>query len=179
MAILLYQGNNGQKQAEAGPFSTIDNLISKLYYVISIDSAGSRNWDIFRKLFRSEAKINALGKDQRGQERFISLTVEDYIRGAEASFQKQSLNEQEIGRIVEEYGDMAHVFSTYETRNATDDKILQRGINSIQLIFREERYWIVSLLFNPEGTDSPITDRHLFPKEVVKTVKTRKPIYQK
>lgn len=179
MAILLYQGNNGQKQAEAGSFSTIDILISRLYHIISGDSAGNRNWDVFRKLFRSEARINALGKDQRGQDRFISLTVEDYIRGAEASFQKQSLNEQEIGRIVEEYGEMVHVFSSYETRDASDDKVLQRGINSIQLIFREERYWIVSLLFNPETKDCPITDKYLFPKEVVKTVKTRKPIYQK
>jgi hypothetical protein len=176
MAILLYQGNNGQKQAEAGPFSTIDNLISRLYHIISSDSDGNRNWDLFRKLFRSEARINALGKDQREQERFISLTVEDYIRGAEISFQKQSLNEQEIGRIVEEYGDMVHVFSSYETKDATNDKVLQRGINSVQLIYREERYWIVSLLFNPETTECPISDRYLFPKEVVKT---RKPIYQK
>lgn len=179
MAILLYQGNNGQKQAEAGPFSTIDNLISRMYQVISSESVGNRNWDVFRKLFRSEARINALGKDHRGQERYISLTVEDYIRGAEASFQKQSLKEQEIGRIVEEYGDMVHVFSAYETKDITSEKVLQRGINSIQLIFREERYWIVSLLFNPETKENPISDRHLFPKEVEKTVKTRKPIYQK
>ena len=120
MAILLYQGNNGQKQAEAGPFSTIDNLISRMYQVISSESAESRNWDVFRKLFRSEARINALGKDQRGEERFISLTVEDYIRGAEVSFQKQRLNEQEIGRIVEEYGDMVHIFSAYETKDANN-----------------------------------------------------------
>ncbi|MFZ4377240.1 MAG: hypothetical protein ACOYN9_12860 [Saprospiraceae bacterium] len=179
MAILLYQGNNGQKQAEGGPFSTIDSLISRMYQVISIESAESRNWDVFRKLFRSEARINALGKDQRGEERFISLTVEDYIRGAEASFQKQRLNEQEIGRVVEEYGDMVHVFSSYETKDATNERILQRGINSIQLIYREERYWIVSLLFNPETKDNPITERHLFPKEIAKPVKTRKPIYQK
>lgn len=179
MAILLYQGNNGQKQAEAGPFSTIDNLISRMYQVISSETVGNRNWDVFRKLFRSEARINALGKDHRGQERYISLTVEDYIRGAEASFQKQSLKEQEIGRIVEEYGDMVHVFSSYETKDITSEKVLQRGINSIQLIFREERYWIVSLLFNPETKENPISARYLFPKEVEKTVKTRKPIYQK
>lgn len=179
MAILLYQGSNGQKQAEEGPFSTIDNIISKLYQIISSESEVGRNWDVFRKLFRSEAKINALGKDQRGEERFISLTVEDYIRGAEASFQKQRLNEHEIGRMVEEYGDMVHVFSSYETKDATNERVLQRGINSIQLIYREERYWIISLLFNPETKDNPITDRHLFPKEVTKTIKTRKPIYQK
>ena len=179
MAILLYQGNNGQNQAGGGPFSTIDNLISRLYHIISSETAGSRNWDVFRKHFRSEARINALGKDNLGHERFISLTVEDYIRGAEASFQKQSLIEQEIGRIVEQYGDMVHVFSTYETKDSTNEKVLQRGINSIQLIYREERYWIVSLLFNPETNDNPITDRHLFPKEAAKPVKIRKPIYQK
>jgi hypothetical protein len=74
---------------------------------------------------------------------------------------------------------MVHIFSAYETKDATNERVLQRGINSIQLIYREERYWIVSLLFNPETKDNPITDRHLFPKEVAKPVKTRKPIYQK
>ncbi|MFM7091357.1 MAG: hypothetical protein ACKOZZ_11180 [Bacteroidota bacterium] len=179
MAILLFNGNKGQDHREEVPFSTIDNLISAMYHIMSGEDGTTRNWVLFRKLFRSEARINALGKDQRGQERYISLTVEDYIRGAEASFKKQSLKEIEIGRITEAYGDMVHVFSSYETKSADNDAVLQRGINSIQLIYREERYWIVSLLFNPETAENPITERHLFPKEEAPQVKVRKAIYQK
>jgi hypothetical protein len=105
--------------------------------------------------------------------------VEDYIRGAEASLKKQSLREVEIGRLTEEYGDMVHVFSSYETRSAVTDEVIQRGINSIQLIFRENRYWMVSLLFNPETEEHPISERHLFAKEEIKPAKTSKSIYQK
>jgi hypothetical protein len=182
MAILLFNENKGQNQKEDVPFSTIDNLLSTMYQIISGEAGSTRNWALFRKLFRSEARINALGKDKHGMERYISLTIEDYIRGAESSFQKQSLQEVEIGRITEEYGDMVHIFSSYETKNALiddDDKVLQRGINSIQLIYRDGRYWIISLLFNPETVDNPITDKHLFPKEEPKAIKTRKAIYQK
>jgi hypothetical protein len=181
MAILLFNENKGQNQKEDVPFSTIDNLLSTMYQIISGEAGSTRNWALFRKLFRSEARINALGKDKHGMERYISLTIEDYIRGAESSFQKQSLQEVEIGRITEEYGDMVHIFSSYETKNILNDDVvvLQRGINSIQLIYRDERYWIVSLLFNPETVDNPITDRHLFPKEESNALKTRKAIYQK
>ncbi|MEY3322140.1 MAG: hypothetical protein RLZZ417_1723 [Bacteroidota bacterium] len=179
MAILLFNENKGQNQSEDVPFSSMDNLLSSMYKIISGEPGETRNWVLFRKLFRSEARINALGKDKHGQERYISLTIEDYIRGAEVSLQKQSLKEIEIGRITEEYGDMVHVFSSYETKDATNDTVLQRGINSIQLIYRDERYWIVSLLFNPETLDNPIEERHLFPREELKTAKTRKAIYQK
>ncbi|NBU35442.1 MAG: hypothetical protein EBS35_02560 [Bacteroidetes bacterium] len=179
MAILLFNENKGQNKRDNLPFSSIDNLLSTMYGIIAGAEGTSRNWALFRKLFRSEARINALGRDKHGQERYISLTVEDYIRGAEATFQKQPLKEVEIGRKTEEYGEMVHIFSAYETKNSLTDSVLQRGINSIQLIYRDERYWIVSLLFNPETDNNPIPEQHLFPKEEIKTSKTRKSIYQK
>lgn len=178
MAILLFQGNKEQSPLSENPFHTIDALLAALYQVISENTNLTRNWAIFRKLFRSEARINALGKDNQGKERYLSLTIEDYIRGLEASHKRHKILEIEIGRKVEKFGDMVHVLSTCETQNAFDQTVLQQGVNSIQLVFREDRYWIVSMVFSPASAENPITENHLFPK-IEEVKKPRKAIYQK
>jgi hypothetical protein len=179
MAILLFNDNKGENQKESTPFRTVDHLLASLYQSISAEKGAMPNWILFRKLFRSEARINALGKDKYGKERYISLTVEDYIRGTEATFQKQGFREVEIGRITEEFGDMVHAFSSYETLDTAHERVLQRGINSIQMIYRDDRFWIISLLFHPETENQQISGRHVFPKEEEVISKTKKAVHQK
>ena len=75
-----------------------------------------RDWNTFRALFRPEARLNALGKDREGNPRFNTMAIEDYIRNTGPNFEQNGFFEREIGRVSEQYGDMIHVFSTYESR---------------------------------------------------------------
>jgi hypothetical protein len=64
--------------------------------------------------------------------------------------------ESEIHRRVERFGAVAHVFSTYESRHARDEKPFVRGINSIQLVRDGKRWWIASVVWDTERPDNPI-----------------------
>ena len=49
------------------------------------------------------------------------------------------------------FGTVAHVFSTYETRETKKGPITNKGINSIQLFFDQNRYYIVNVFWCAES----------------------------
>jgi hypothetical protein len=141
--------------------NTIDGIISNLYKVISGPMGARRDWNLMRSLFRSEARLNSISRDKDGKSRFLSMTMEDYIRNTTPLFDSQGFFEKEIGRTVEQYGDVAQVFSAYETRKEENGPIDARGVNSIQLVYKDDRYWILNIIWNRESEKNPIPAKYL------------------
>jgi len=70
--------------------------------------------------------------------------------------------ENEIHRVTEQFGNIAHVFSTYECfHNKDDEKPFMRGINSIQLMFTGNRWQVISIYFTQETEEYPIPEKYL------------------
>jgi hypothetical protein len=70
--------------------------------------------------------------------------------------------EKEVARRVESFGNIAHVFSTYESRHKADDaQPFARGINSIQLMNDGKRWWIVTVFWQGEDKSNPLPDKYL------------------
>lgn len=158
------QGQNDEKpmlEASLAEVSTVDAIIKTLYEVISGPAGQRRNWNKFRSLFRPEARLNSVGKDSNNKPKLTTMTQEDYIRNVGPMFDQKGFFEKEIGRSQEKYGNMVHVFSAYETRFVADGKIEARGINSIQLVQKDGRFWILNIMWNPESPDNPIPEKYL------------------
>ena len=68
--------------------------------------------------------------------------------------------EFEIKRIVEAYGDLAQVWSSFELRNSPDGEALSRGVNSISLYRFDARWWVASWETQAEG-DEPLPEKYL------------------
>lgn len=62
--------------------------------------------------------------------------------------------ELEIGRVVESYGGLAQVWSSYEIRSTPDGKANARGINSVSLYYDQNRWWIASWSTQLEGEEA-------------------------
>jgi hypothetical protein len=62
---------------------------------------------------------------------------------------------------------IAHVWSTYESRHKEDDpQPFMRGINSIQLLYDDSRWWIVTVYWQHESPEDPIPEKYLKRLEV-------------
>ena len=147
--------------AKTTDVATMDSTISALYDVIS-GPAGKRDWDRFRSLFISGARLIPTGSRPTGEVGSRVLTVDDYVQRAGALFEKEGFFEREASRQVERFGNIAHIFSTYESRHAKDDpKPFQRGINSIQLMNDGKRWWIVTIFWQGEDAKNPIPSMYL------------------
>lgn len=147
--------------ANPADVATMDATIAALYDVIS-GPAGKRDWDRFRSLFIPGARLIPTTPRPTGEVSVRVLSVEDYVQRAGAFFEKEGFFEKEVNRRLERFGNIAHAFSTYESRHAKDDeKPFQRGINSIQLMNDGKRWWVVTIFWQGEDEKNPIPSMYL------------------
>ena len=90
------------------------------------------------------------------------LDIDGFIARVRDYVEKNGFYEKEIARRTEQFDQIAHVWSTYESRHkANDPEPFMRGINSIQLFYDESRWWIVSIYWQHESTEHPIPEKYL------------------
>lgn len=136
-------------------------IVAAVYDVISGAAAEERDWERFRSLFRPEGRLVPSGRGPSGEAGYQVLTVDEYVGSASKAFSKQGFFEREARAEIERFGDIAHVFSTYESRRSLDDaEPFQRGINSFQLWFDGDRWWILHVLWHAEREGAPIPDEY-------------------
>ncbi|MDP6339255.1 MAG: hypothetical protein QF842_02880 [Candidatus Marinimicrobia bacterium] len=141
---------------------SLDSIIKALYDVISGEKGEARDWDRFRYLFHDSGTLRSVGETKEGLVDTRAMTPEDYIKRAEPFLVGNGFFEREIGRRTEQYRHITHVFSTYDSRHsASDKKPFARGINSIQLMHDNDRWWIISILWNGETKEEPLPQKYL------------------
>jgi len=138
---------------------TLDHIMSAVYDVIS-GPPGERDWARFRSLFDPAAKLIPIGtKDNVTKASFI--TPDEYVDKAGTYFLKEGFFETSISNKIETFGQMTHVWSTYESRHAKADKPFTRGINSFQLYFDGHRWWVMNIAWQEEDERHPIPEKYL------------------
>ncbi len=156
------------KEANAADVSSIDAIMKAVYDVISGDAGQKRDWDRFRSLFHKDARLIPSGKNANtGVVGARSFTPEEYIERSSPFMEKEGFFEKEMARRVDSYGNIAQVFSTYQSFHKADDKKpFARGINSFQLLFDGKRWWVVTIYWQGE------TPENLIPKQYLKSKKS-------
>src|ERR1700676_4256938 len=133
----------------------VDRLLAALYDVIS-GPAGERDWNRFRSLFMPNARLTSAEKTPDGTIRVHPSSVEDYVRLGGNYFLKNGFFEKPIVSRVQTFGNVAQVFSSYESRHAPGEAPFARGINSLQMLYDGKRWWVVNILWDEERPDNPL-----------------------
>jgi hypothetical protein len=149
--------------ADSADVATLDGVMHALYDVISGDSGQARNWDRLRSLMAPGARLIPTFRRRDGSGYAIRpLTVEEYILAATPAIARTGFHEREVARRSETYGQIVHLFSTYESRRRADDaQPFERGINSFQLYNDGHRWWVVTIMWQPESQGPAIRARNL------------------
>ena len=148
--------------ASKADVESMDAIIKSVYNVISGPAGEKRNWDRMRSLFTEDARMVAIGKTQAGEVRRRPMTVEDYIKLSGPSLEQRGFFEKEVARRTEQFGNLVHVWSTYEARQKADDaKPFMRGINSMQLWNDGSRWWVLSIVWQAEDPKLTLPDKYL------------------
>lgn len=136
--------------------STLDGII-KAYYEVVSGPEGPKETERDASLHHPSANVMISGIDKKGQRYLRPMTLKEY----HASSSNGAFYEKEIHRVATEFGNIAHVWSTYEARKSPDGPVIARGINSIQLYNDGERWWILSWVFDSERKNNLIPDIYL------------------
>jgi len=151
--------------ADPADVESIDAIMAAVYEVISGEAGEARDWDRFMSLFVPEARLIPSGRNPQGEHGYQVMTPRQYADGPGDWLVENGFFEDEAYRVTESWADIAHVFSTYNSyRTAADMEAgnqFQRGINSFQLMFDGERWWVVSIMWEAEAPNRPIPEEYL------------------
>jgi hypothetical protein len=148
--------------AKPADVASPDAILAATYDVISGPAGQKRDWDRFRSLFLPGARLVPSGPKKDGGFYARVVTPDEYVKFADAYFDKNGFAEIEISRKSERFGNIMQVFSTYASRHdAKDPEPFERGINSFQLFYDGTRWWIVTIYWQGETAETPIPKEFL------------------
>ncbi|ADW68865.1 hypothetical protein [Granulicella tundricola] len=152
-------------QSTTDALKTVDGTISALYAAISGPAGQKRDWNAFRSLFLPDARLvvtRVAGVANATKTDAVILSVDDYVNRVSTRFETSGFFERGIASRKEEYGVITHVWTTYESRHKTDDPTpFARGINSVELLKANGRYYIVQVMWDSERPNNEIPKEYL------------------
>jgi hypothetical protein len=167
----------GAQAAEGGPGSarvkvadvaprpsdvqTLDGIIGAFYEVVSGPAGQPREWARDRTLYIPGIRFVIVVPRKDGKADVEVQTHQEYVDSNDARMVKDGFFESEIHRDTRSFGNIVHVFSTYEVRKTKEGPVLGRGVNSIELLWDGARWWIASATWEPE------TSLHPLPKDLL------------
>ena len=164
MLVLLALGIQANVfcQIDTMALKTIEGITDKMIELISGDIGEERNWDEYRNLFLPTAQKISIST-RNGKSRARAMNLEEFVRNVGPLYARDGFEEYAIGLTVNEFNGIANVFQSYYCKNllGTYEK---RGVNSYQLVFMNDRWWIANTLFAAESEDESIPDKYLFKK---------------
>ncbi len=137
--------------------SSVDGIIKAFYEVISGPAGQPRQWARDRTLYITGVRFvstGAQGSESRPYARVMDH--QSFVDQSDGFMVREGFYEQEIHRVSRTFGNIVHVFSTYEMRAKPDGPLLGRGVNSIQLFNDGTRWWIASVTWDDERPGNPI-----------------------
>jgi len=138
--------------------ATLPDLIKAVDEAVS--GPGNKDRTCLRQILTPDARLIPVGKGQDGKWAPHVLTVDDYVtrvakRGDKVFYERQ------VKYSVEQYGHIAHLWSTYEVRDTPDGKAEIRGINSMQAVYDGAQWRLIEILWQAETPDEPIPAKYL------------------
>jgi hypothetical protein len=150
--------------AKPSDVASPDAILAATYDVISGPAGQERDWDRMRSLFYPGARLIRTEAKKEGGLHAAILTPEDFIERAGNYFKKNGFYEREVARRTERWGSLMQVFSTYESRHDLKDPApFARGINSVQLFFDGTRWWVMTIYWADETTQTRLSPEFLAP----------------
>jgi hypothetical protein len=139
----------------------IESTVLAVYNVIS-GPAGRRDWDRFDALFAPGARLISTKRGEDGAITANVMTPKEYATKAGAYFTDHAFFEHPVNTHVDIFSDIAHVFTTYESRHASaDEKPFARGINSFQLVRIGGEWKVLTIFWEEEDAKHPIPAQYL------------------
>lgn len=145
--------------ADPKDVSTIDGIVKAFYATITGPKGQPRQWSRDRTLYIPDIRFISMGEAD-GKIRAGIVSHQQFVNGNNESFVTNGFTEREINRVTRRFGNIAHVFSTYEY-SSDDGKDKGRGVNSIELFWDGTRWWISAASWDDERPNNPIPKEFL------------------
>jgi hypothetical protein len=147
--------------ARVADVQSIDAIVRAMYEVISGPKGAPRQWARDRTLYLPGTRFMWTDREGPGPPRLINVDHQGAVDLLDKDMVEEGDFSREIHRTTQVFGNVGHVFSTYESRHSVNGPVVGRGINDLQLAYDGHRWWITALSFDEEAPGRAIPKEFL------------------
>ena len=148
-------------QIDTVAVKTIEGITNKMIELISGEIDEPRNWEAYRYLFLATAQKISINRNAPPKRQVRVRNLEEFVREVGPFYKRDGFEEYAIGLTINEFNGIANVFQSFYCKNLVGT-YKRRGINSYQLVYADDRWWIASTTFTNETKTALIPDKYLF-----------------
>lgn len=148
LILILYSSSlyaQEKQKLNVDATKSIDGIVKEMLHIISGEEGKIRDWNAFRNLFLPHARLTILNHGDSLTLPVESITINEFIEIMHDEYYQQGFIEHETGKVVNEFNGIANVFQSFYAKDSEGEE--GTGINSYQLVFFNERWHIVSLVW--------------------------------
>ncbi len=139
------------------PVETAEEVVTKLYELVTFTAGTQPDWDKVRSVFATEAIVVLRTARDKTTLFDVDGFVADFVRFAETPAAKErGFTEKVLRTKAMVFGDIAHILVLYEASINESQRPPQQGIDSFQLVRKGGRWLIVSITNEIVTPDRPI-----------------------
>lgn len=137
--------------------ASIDSIMKAFYEVVSGPAGEPRQWSRDRSLYIPGVRFVSMNVNDKGEPVARVMDHQQFVDASDHQVVSTGFYEWEIHRETKRFGNIAHVFSTYESRITKDGPVIARGVNSVELYWDGKRWWIAGAIWDEERKGNPLT----------------------
>lgn len=146
-----------QTPATASPLETADGVVRELYRLVTVEKGEVTDWEAVRTLFLPQAVIVLRVSKDASTVFNVQGWIDDFADWDEkARVKERGFSETILVLKPRVFRDIANVFVLYEAAITDSDKPATRGVDSIELIRKGERWWIAAITNDLPNAANPI-----------------------
>jgi hypothetical protein len=142
--------------ARSEDVSTIDGIMKAFYEVVSGPAGVPRQWSRDHTLYIPHVRFVSMTVNAKNEPVAHVVDHQQFVDSTDSAMTGKGFFEWEIHREIKRFGNIAHIFSTYESRITKDGSVIARGVNSIELFWDGKRWWIAGAIWDEERKDNPL-----------------------
>jgi hypothetical protein len=140
--------------------ATIDDVLRSFYRSISFQPGAGPDLQTLRQIFHPQAKIIPPSEDAGGAIKPVG--VDEFFSSFSEKLKDEGLDaigasERELSRKTLVFHRIAQVLSSYHFTPFGSSEPIARGVNSLQLVFDADQWWIVSLTWDRAQAEELLT----------------------
>lgn len=139
---------------------SIDGIVREVLRLQSGESGKTKNWKALRNLFLPTATFTILNNSDSLRQPTETVSLDDFIELLHDDYYEEGYLEYETGKTIDEFNGIANVFQSFYGKDSKNEEA--RGINSYQLVYFRERWWVANLLW------TLATDKVKIPKKYLR-----------
>jgi uncharacterized protein (DUF1697 family) len=146
-----------QTPAVAPAYDTAEGVVRELYRLVTVDVGQVTDWEQVRNLFVPEAVIVLRVSKDASSVFDVQGWIDDFVAFNErARVKERGFSEKILVLKPRVFRDIANVFVLYEAAITGSDRPPTRGVDSIELIRKDGRWWIASITNDLPNAENPI-----------------------